>query len=164
MLSSPQFSPALAVIAQNPQPAFARNPRPAPTAPTAPVNASLAAGAAREMPRPTIRLQAPDAPAGLAARLVLPAPEELGIRTAGVVPGTTGASAADWNQVRGRMAQLGVLSFRVDRLANGSYRATFFLPTGQAERTHLVEASAASEEAALAGALQQAESWVGLRK
>jgi hypothetical protein len=62
----------------------------------------------------------------------------------------------DWNATRARLDQLGALSFRVDKLPGGSHRVTLLLPTANSERTRQIETVAASEEAAVRQALEQA--------
>ena len=117
-------------------------------------------------PRPIIRLQAEDEPRPPArpaipetrpTRLALPAPEELGIDSA------PASVATDWAAVHRRLDELGATCFHLDKVADGGYRVTCLLPTGQPSRTHRVEAQAASEATALALALERVETWVKRR-
>jgi hypothetical protein len=55
---------------------------------------------------------------------------------------------------------MGAFDFHLVKLATGSYRVTFGLPTAQPDRTHLVEVEAGSEGAAVTLALQRAEQWL----
>jgi hypothetical protein len=88
----------------------------------------------------------------------MPSPEELGIRRASAP--VVAETSVDWNDTRDRLARLGALSFRLDKLPQGNCRVTFLLPTRQPQRTHEIEAMAATEAAAVRLALAQAQRWV----
>ena len=107
------------------------------------------------MPRATIRAQAPDPPPRSTAPLVLPTPETLGLASSGALP-TAPIPEIDWNDARARLRRLGAIGFHLDEVTSGQWRATLLVPLG-AQQTRRVEASAASDAAAVAGALQQAE-------
>ena len=132
-------------------------------APRMPVNAAMASGtpSAAAVPRPTIRLQAPDTLLTKpAAPVALPSPEALGIRmSAAPAPA---AAILDWNLAHARMQRLGALGIHVDRLPQG-IRVTLILPAGQ-QLTHHVEVVAQSEAVAVNTALDNAESWTIGRK
>lgn len=113
-------------------------------------------------PRPTIRMQAPDSSP---RRLTLPSPEQLGLIHAPAPTATPmTAEAIDWNATRQRLQRWGAISFHVDQVSAGGYRVTFLLPTRQPNYTHCVEATAATESAAVALALDRAEQWVSTQK
>lgn len=150
------------------QPRFAAAPtslpKPAPkpnAAAPMPVTATMAAG--NTLPPAKVRMQAPDPVPTAAARLVLPSPENLGIRTLSPPPATqpaptqsTPAQTIDWNAVHARLGRLGALAFHLDRM-EGACRVTFLLPTGQEQRLRQVEAIAGTEAGAVQAALEQAE-------
>lgn len=122
-----------------------------------------AAMAERTQPRPKIRLQAPDAPvASASSRLSLPSPEALGISIG--KRRNAPAEAVDWNHLRARLNQLGALGFHLDKLTHGGTRVRFFLPSGQPNNTHHIEAAADTEPAALRLALERAETWARTRR
>jgi hypothetical protein len=100
--------------------------------------------------KPKVRAVPEDSPAPL-PRLVLPTPESLGIQFRDT---TAQAAAVDWNAVHARLEQLGISNFQRERLAQGSYRVILALGTRQ------VEATGATEAAAMVTALQRAESLV----
>jgi len=129
---APQPVPAYANIPQPPRPA------PAPTWQPAPV-------AANGLPRPKVRAVPADDPP---ARVVLPSPEALGIRTA-TAPGI------DWNVTHARLDRLQAVRFQSDRLPQGGYRVTFILPAGT--QSQPVEAVGETEAAAVQLALARAE-------
>lgn len=104
-----------------------------------------------ETPAPVAVRPAPMAPDSV----VLPSPEELGVAPAVLAQPL---APVDWNVVRQRLQRLGALSFHVQQL-DRNYRVVFELPTGHNDRTHLVEAVAASEAQAVMLALQRAEQW-----
>ena len=174
-MPSPTFFPGHAMPAPQPQAMWnvPQQPRPAPQqawqAPPRqpmPALANLAAGSSNPggmqpkirglNPQPT-QPQPPTPP----ARLALPSPEELGIRAATWTPAPAAAPAAapavDWNQTHARLERLKAVRFQSDRLPQGGHRVMFLLPQGT--QTHPVEASGATEAAAVQLALQQAEAW-----
>lgn len=122
--------------------------------PAFPVNAALAGNTTRQ---PTIRAQAPDPP----APLLLPTPEALGL-VASKVPSNQPAPAFDWNDARARLRRIGAVGFHLDEIAAGQWRATLLLPVGN-QQTRNIEANAASDAAAVALALQQAEALASSR-
>lgn len=131
--------------------------------PKFPVNAALAGG---QTPQPTFRGQTPDAPAAATAPplvlppLVLPTPQQLGLAPAKAA--SAPAAEIDWNDVRVRLRRLGAVGFHLDHVSAGQWRARLLVPVaGQGPRT--LEASAASDAAAVAGVLQQADLSVALR-
>jgi hypothetical protein len=112
-------------------------------------------------PLPAPPPAAPPAP----TRVVLPSPEELGIKVGVPAPAPAAVVAAlDWNQIHARLEQLGVIHFQRDRLPQGGFRVTCSLPTGTPAQAHQVEAVAATESAAVLDALQRAEAWSTARK
>lgn len=123
-----------------------------------PVNGAMAAATPTRASQPKIRMQAPE-PTTTSARLVLPSLEELGVAVQAQVPVQASRPALDWNRAHTRLQDLGAVGFHLDRLPNGGCRVTFLLPTSQPQRTHHVEAEAASEADAVRNALEQAETW-----
>jgi hypothetical protein len=122
--------------------------------------------AQQPQPRPIVRLQAPEEliPPPPPPRLVLPAPEQLGVACASAAAGTPRDLPVDWNVTRDRLQSLGVVGFHLTKLSGASYRVAFVLPTTQAGRMHHIEAEAATEGAAVRRALDQADQWVGQRR
>lgn len=86
--------------------------------------------------------------------LVMPSPEALGIVTASV----TATADLDWNELGGRLRQLGAVGFHLDQVAGGAWRATLLVPDGASATPRRVEAVAASEASAVADVLAQAGS------
>ncbi|MFO0964422.1 MAG: hypothetical protein U0793_02375 [Gemmataceae bacterium] len=137
--------------------------RPAPA-----VNAALATGVApATMPAPKFRAHSAD-PTPPPPRLVLPTPEALGLGIASVpaapAPPMGGIKTIDWNLTHERLKHLGAVGFHVDQPRPGLVRVTFWLPTSEAGRTQLIEASAGSEADAVDVALRQAETTRLVRK
>ncbi len=142
----------------------------APKAPSAPPvpSASPAAAlpppppgyAAIDLAKPKVRAVSQEVPPPppLPARVVLPSPEALGIQVAG--PSTAVAAVLDWNQVHGRLERLGAVHFQHHRLPQGGFRVVVSLPTPLPQQPYQVEATGATEAAAVLQALQQAEAWV----
>lgn len=130
----------------------------------------MAQNAQPTLPPPKIRMQAPDAPKPAPARLVLPAPEKLGIHAADMLPNAASPpirvaepESMDWNHAHARLQRLGALAFHLDRLTQGGFRVTFYLPGQQGQSTQLVEAVAETEAAAVAAALERAEAFRAIR-
>jgi len=128
-----------------------------PSAPP-PVNAALALN----QPRPRVRMQGPEGPAAVQAgpaALVMPSPEALGIRPAALDSTAAPAQVAelDWNELRGRLRQLGAVGFHLDQVGGGNWRATLLVPDAAATTPRRVEAVAASEAGAVADVLAQAQ-------
>jgi hypothetical protein len=69
----------------------------------------------------------------------------------------------DWDSARRRLTGVGASSFHLERLAPEGYRFTCLLPTANANRSHRVEAVAATEAEAVQLALNRAEQWAGGR-
>jgi hypothetical protein len=82
----------------------------------------------------------------------LPSPEQLGV-SAGAV------QRVDWNALHESLQRLGAVGLHVDRFPSGAYRVSLQLPTGQPERTHHIEAEAATEAEAARLALERGEQW-----
>jgi hypothetical protein len=89
------------------------------------------------------------------APLTLPPPEELGVTL------VRKKAAPDWNAIHRRLGQAGASDFRLDKLPQGGYRATLFLPTGQKNCKHHIEAPGTTEAEAVCLALDRAEKWAG---
>lgn len=89
----------------------------------------------------------------------MPTPEELGVSC-----GPTDGSALDWTIARRRLDSLGAACFQLEKLSSGGYRFTCLLLTGQPNRTHRVEAQAATEAEAVRLVLERAERWAGQKK
>src|SRR5262249_4379319 len=133
------------------------SPMPMPAAqPAFPVNAAMAGNATRQ---PTFRAQAPDPPA---PALVLPTPEALGL-VSGNASTIQPATAFDWNDARTRRRRVGGCGSRRDEAAGGRGGAPSLSPGGGQKPRH-VEASAGSDAAAVAAALQQAEALAATRR
>jgi hypothetical protein len=118
------------------------------------------------LPRPIVRAQAPDEPSPpprpLAAErrpplLSIPTPEQLGL--GGTQPPDRGPT--DWTAVHRRLDQFGATCLHLEKLPQGGCRFTCLLPTGQPDRSHRVEAQAASEAEAVHLVLQKTEEWAG---
>jgi hypothetical protein len=62
----------------------------------------------------------------------------------------------DWNALRDELSRLGAIGFHLDKLADGTYRVGFLLPTGHPERALRIEAVAATEAEAIRLALDRA--------
>jgi len=124
--------------------------------PKFPVNAALAGG---QTPQPTFRAQAPDAPVVSTAAFVLPTPQQLGLVPAKAAAAPT--PTIDWNDLRARLHKLGAVGFHLDQVG-GQWRAQLRVPVN-AQETRTLEATAGNDAAAVAGALQQAESLVARR-
>jgi hypothetical protein len=102
------------------------------------------------MDRPLNVVQTPPPP------LRLPSPEEAGV----AVPA---AVRVDWNLVHERLNQLGGVGLQMGRMEDGSYRITFMMRTRQANCFHHIEATAATESAAVEVAMTRAEQWASGR-
>lgn len=129
-------------------------PRQAPVASTA---------VASQTPPPKYRMQmaeepSPSAAARLAqtlpAPLRMPTPQELGL-----LSGSALAENANWATAHRRLEKLGALSYHLDKLPQGGFRFACFLPTSQADRSHRIQAEAASEAEAVSLVVEQAEGW-----
>lgn len=118
---------------------------------------------ASQTPAPKYRMQMAEeptstAPARLAetvpAPLRMPTPQELGLATASAL-----AEGATWASTHRRLDKLGALSYHLDKLPQGGFRFACFLPTSRADRSHRIQAEAASETEAVSLVLEQAEGW-----
>ena len=123
-----------------------------------PVNAAMAGDPA---PRPIIRAQAPEVPTRTASPLMLPTPEALGLAGARITLPQP-AHEVDWNDVRARLRRLNAVAFHLDQIAGGQWRASLLVPQAGQQARH-IEASAASDAAAVASVLQKAEAVVERR-
>ena len=94
--------------------------------------------------RPKVRAVPEDAPPP-PRRIVLPSPESLGIAVAPARP------AVDWNQVQARLERLSIVRVQRDRLPSGGYRVILGMSA------HQIEATGATEAAAVLLALERAE-------
>jgi hypothetical protein len=75
---------------------------------------------------------------------------------------TPASPGTDWNAVQRRLAELGAVSSRVDRLPAGACRFVCWLADrARPDRTHCVEAQADSEGGAVRLGLQRAAQWRG---
>ena len=83
----------------------------------------------------------------------MPAPEQLGVAT-------SSSAGTDWAEAHRRLDRLGA-NFHLEKLTQGGCRFSCWLPTGQPDRPHRVEAQAATEAAAVNLALDEAERWAG---
>jgi hypothetical protein len=140
--AQPGWSPNL-----QPQPRVAM-----PTPPSQPANLTLpppppgVASPVADATRPKVRAVSEDPPPP-PRRLVLPTPEQLGIA---ITPAAE-KLVVDWNQVQSRLERLGIMRLQRDRLPAGGFRVVLGLPTQQ------VEATGATEAAAVLLALERAE-------
>ncbi len=117
---------------------------------SAPAVAAVPASPPRR--QPVIRAQAPEEPKpARPPMLTLPPPEQLGVA---VRP--TDRADADWTALHARMRDLGVLSFRMDKLPNGRARFTCWMPLDRPELTRRIECEAASEWEAAQRGLREA--------
>jgi hypothetical protein len=115
---------------------------------------------AQQPPPRVFRGQAPEEPPPPPSRpapLRLPTPEDLGVSAA------RSAAGADWAAALRRLDQLGATSIHREKLPQGGCRVTCLLPTGQAGRTHRIDAQAGSDGDALRLALERAEEWARQR-
>jgi hypothetical protein len=136
----------------------------------------LAGATAPSLPAKVRGVSAEPSPAPLPVKFVLPSPEALGLATPLTVKGPSAppvpnvpnvpnvpAVRLDWNQAHARMERLGVLRFQKDHPPTGGVRVTLLLPTADPTRGQPIEASAATEAAAVLAALQRAETWLQQR-
>lgn len=117
-----------------------------------------ASAVAATTPAPKFRMQmAEETPAPAPPRpafVRMPTPTELGVTEAPAQGG-----APPWTKVHQRLEQLGASSYHLDRLPQGGYRFTCFLPTHQTDTAHRIQADAASEGQAISLVLDKAEEW-----
>jgi hypothetical protein len=93
-------------------------------------------------------------------RLSLPSPESLGITATRTVE----RDVPDWTEAHRRLDRLGASCFQLAKLPHGGCRITCLLPTAEADRTHRIEAQAASESEALRLVLAKADAWTTRRR
>jgi hypothetical protein len=86
--------------------------------------------------------------------VTLPTPEQLGLTPAK-------APAADAAGLERRLQNLNAVGFRMTRVAGDRWQVVCELPTAQPDRTHRVEAEAATQAEAVRAVLDRAEQWVG---
>jgi hypothetical protein len=127
-----------------PQQQFVPRPQPVAQQP-APVRPVVAA-----TPPPRIRGQSEDEQPEI-KRLVLPAPEALGVTVAG--------STADLATLQRRLDQLGAQCFHLDRVNGGRLKLVCLFPTSEAGRAHRIEAEAVTAVDAASLVVQRAEDW-----
>jgi hypothetical protein len=108
-------------------------------------------------PRPVFRAQQADEPVPAAAPLHLPSPEQL--RVCCARPAEADAGRPDWNDTHQRLDRLGALGFHLDKVGRDGSHVTFLLPTAQPGKTHLIEATGATDAEAVRFALDRAELW-----
>jgi len=171
MMPAQQFAPQYAMPAQpyNVPAAMASVAPARPAPPSQPMTTTP--------PRPVVRAQAPDPPALPAGRPVAPSAPPAGERAAPLAPeqpalvnlpapeqlGVTTAGTMDWSSTHARMEKLGVTCFQEERLTNGACRVTCVLPMGNSGQTHRIEAEASNAAEAVQVALSEAESWKAQR-
>ncbi len=166
MMMPPQAVPALPPGTLPAPPGFVSQPPADPPGWSQPVPVPAALAQQPSVPRPVVRLQAPDelsqaaSPAnapmqadGKPALVSMPSPEQLGVGAAQPCD----SSATDWSAAHRRLNQLGAVCFRLDKLAPSGWRITCLLPTAQQGQLHHVEAVAESESEAVRLVLEKAE-------
>ena len=119
--------------------------------------------------RPQAQVYAPQAPQWqapgvaaqtLTAKFVLPTPEALGVSANLNVPQPPAPTTqVDWGVIQTRMERLGVLRYKKDPISAVAVRVTITLPTNDPAQGQPVSAEATSEAAAIAMALDAAETW-----
>ncbi|MBV9121990.1 MAG: hypothetical protein JO112_01360 [Planctomycetes bacterium] len=146
-MEPPQWAAPPGAWAPTPPPAMVQQPAPRP---------------------PTVRGMMEDEPSALAAPLVapprpsllkMPSPQQLGLAPAKPEE----AGEVDWTTAHQRLKALGAVCFNLVQLPQGGCRFTCLLPTNQPNRSHRIEAQAASEGEAVRLALDQAETWAAGR-
>ncbi|HTU19518.1 MAG TPA: hypothetical protein VMG10_15765 [Gemmataceae bacterium] len=101
-------------------------------------------------PKPLIRAQAPEEPnPARPPLLTLPSPEKLGVAVRPV------ANTIDWTAIHARMKQLGVVSYQMERLADGRSCFTCRVPTDRPGVLRRIESVAATEDEAVQLGLRQ---------
>jgi hypothetical protein len=102
-------------------------------------------------PKPLVRAQAPEEPKPARPPLLtLPSPEQLGVAVRPV------ENPTDWAALHARMKELGVLSFHMDSLPDGSARFTCWMPGDRPGLSRRIESVAATEVEAVQRGLQAA--------
>jgi len=89
----------------------------------------------------------------------MPSPEELGVsgNNRSEIP------AVDWMAVHNQLDRLGATCFHLERMSEGRCRVTCLLPTQQRDRSHRIEAEAATEADAVRLVLARAQEWATQR-
>jgi hypothetical protein len=165
-IPSPDFGSPYALQAF-PAPAAANRSQQADARTAAPASVPWNGSLAQQQParsRPIIRAQREDDPArtpvaSRVAPIVLPTPEQLGVG----LSKESQRKAIDWANVHDRLERLGASCFHQQKVPEGGYRITCLLPTAQSERTHRIEAQAATEAEAVRAVLARAEQWAAGR-
>jgi hypothetical protein len=86
--------------------------------------------------------------------LMMPSPEQLGVRET-----RKAESTVDWDLVHRRFHEAGATCFQLDNHPQGGCRLTCLLPTVNPDRTHRIEAVAATEAEVARLALERLEEW-----
>ena len=115
--------------------------------------------AQQPLPRPIFRGKGADEPstplATASVHLSMPSPDQLGVAS-------VCAGSADWAGAHRRLSELGALCVHGEKV-EGGYRFTCLLPTAESQRSHRIEALAASEGEAVRLALDRCEQWAAGR-
>jgi hypothetical protein len=90
------------------------------------------------------------------APLAMPSPEQLGV--GGV---RKNENAVDWDVVHRRFREAGATCIQLDNRPQGGCRLVCLLPTTNPDRTHRIEAEAATEGEVARLAISQLEEWTG---
>ena len=85
---------------------------------------------------------------------MMPSPEQLGVRET-----RKAESTVDWDLVHRRFHEAGATCFQLDNHPQGGCRLTCLLPTVNPDRTHRIEAVAATEAEVARLALERLEEW-----
>jgi hypothetical protein len=140
---APSWSPPPGATVYGPAPSRVAAPAPAPRRP------APTAQAAAPAPKPTFRAAPPDETPSRPAPLVMPSPERLGV-------GLPRPPTLDATTIARRLQQLGASGYHLDRLPEGGFRFTCWIPTAQPGVSNRIEATAASESEAARLALEKA--------
>jgi len=92
------------------------------------------------------------APPPRPAPVTMPSPQQMGIAAGQAIE-----AGVDWMGVRRQLNELGVISFQMDRLNDGSHRFVCVLPSGQPDRHRRIESRATTENEAIRLALERAQ-------
>ncbi len=126
-------------------PPVARAAAPAP----APRRAAPTAQAPVPFPKPIVRAAMPEEAPARPAPLVMPSPERLGV-------GLARPATLDATTIAHRLQQVGASGYHLDRLPEGGFRFTLWIPTAQPGKSNRFEATATSESEAARLALDRA--------
>jgi hypothetical protein len=108
--------------------------------------------------RPIIRSAMPDEkkPIRQETRINLPRPEQLDI-----APKTPAdPNAVEWNAIHTYMKSIGVVSFGMERPAEGGYRFSLVMPTAEAGRTYRIDGGGTTEAEAVRVCLDKTYRWL----